>query len=163
MSEQEGYHPKSDFLNHVIKERISFADDQFGAANLERLIAMTTDGDQANRDWAVLLLGQTGIDTMPVREALLLAAEDQADCVRAEAIQALAQIDCALARPYLAKALADTAASMPIFEAAAACPDRAFIEDLRVWAEPSDNPFLDREARAALDACEGLQDDPAVD
>ncbi|MBA2636525.1 MAG: HEAT repeat domain-containing protein, partial [Sphingomonas sp.] len=87
------------------------------------LIALTRDEHSANRDWATLLLAQQDTDTAEVREALLGAAEDENEYVRAEAILGLAQRDKALALPLLQRELGHERVAVPLFEAAALVAD----------------------------------------
>jgi HEAT repeat protein len=148
------YEPPSDFLKTVIADEIPFGDNQWGRSNLRKLIDMMRDDDRANRDWATLLIAQQEIDTAEVREALLRAAVDEDEHVRAEAILGLAQRDPALALPLLRSALSGETASMAIFEAATLVADPSLIDDLRAFAISSDNSFLDELARDALEACE---------
>jgi hypothetical protein len=150
----EPYLPPSKFLRAVIREEAPIGGGELGDANLQKLIEMTRDADCANRDWATMLLAQEEIDTDEVRAALVKAAADEDENVRAEAILGLAQRDRDLALPFLRKVLSGPAASMPIFEAAALVADPSLIDDLRCFAEPSDNAFLDGYTLEALAACE---------
>jgi hypothetical protein len=150
----EWYEPPSEFLRTVIDDEAPIGGSQWGEANLRRLIEMTQDDDRANRDWATMLLAQQELDTNEIRQALLRAAADEDDAVRAEAIFGLAQRDRDLALPLLRKALSRNSASMPIFEAAALVADPSLVKDLRCFAEPSDNTFLDGFVLDALAACE---------
>ena len=68
---EERYQPQSDFLCNIIAGDIPLVGSAFADENLRRLIAFTTDDDFSNRDWAVLLLAQQGIDSPNVRNALL--------------------------------------------------------------------------------------------
>jgi HEAT repeat protein len=126
----------------------------FAHANLRRLIEMTRDEDRSNRDWATLLLSQQDIDTQEVREALVLAANDEDAAVRAEALLGLAQRDRAMALPFAITALSADQVCMPVFEAAALIADPALVGHLQPWIEPSDDEYLDKLAREALAACE---------
>ena len=150
----ERYEPPSDFLKAVIDDDVPLVGSDYANSNLRRLIAMTCDERPANRDWATLLLSQQDLDTPQVREALLHAAEDEMDAVRAEAILGLAQRDKAVALPLLQKELARKSVAMPVFEAAALVADRSLVEELREFATPSGDDFLDRWALDALNACE---------
>lgn len=101
-----------------------------------------------------MLLWQQEIDTPEVREALLAAAEDEHASVRAEAIRGLAQLAPDLALPFICRELMSDHASAPLFEAAAIVADPSLVDDLRAFAEPSGNDYLDGLAREALAACE---------
>lgn len=148
------YEPASDFLRSVIAEEVPLSGSAFADTNVRRLIEMTRDGDLSNRDWATMLLSQQDIDTPEVRAALLAAACDVDDVVRAEALSGLALRDRALALPIAVTALSSDRACMAVFEAAALIADRSLISLLRPWTEPSGNDFLDNLARKALAACE---------
>lgn len=148
------YAPPSEFLKAVMDEDAPLTGSVFATTNLRRLIEMTRDTDPANRDWATMLLAQQDQDTPEIREALLRAAEDDNDAVRAEAILGVAQRDRALALPLLQKELARKSVGMLIFEAAALVADPSLVNDLRSFASPSGNDLLDRCALNALKACE---------
>lgn len=60
----------------AIHDEISFQGDAFADANLARLIELTADADDSNRDWATMLLVGTKIDTPAVRAALRRAGDD---------------------------------------------------------------------------------------
>jgi hypothetical protein len=155
----ERYEPASDFLKAVIAENVPLSDGEEAAANLRLLIAMTRDADTSNRDWATLLLSQTEIDIPEVRAALLNAAEDTVEIVRAEAILGLAQRDTKLALPLLLRELAGETATMPLFEAAELIADPILVDSLLPWTEPSGNQWLDDCALNALKACERCSGD----
>lgn len=151
---EELYRPASDFLASVAADEVPLFGSEFADANLQRLIAMTRHEDRSNRDWATFLLSQQELDTPQVRQALVLAANDDDYDVRAEALFGLAQRDRALALPFAKAALMNDQASMPVFEAAAFIADPTLVELLRPWTHSSDNGFLDQLAREAFAACE---------
>ena len=148
------YLPSSAFLKALIDDDAPLVGGAHADANLARLIDMTRDRDPANRDWATLLLAQQDIDTSIVRDALISAAEDEHEYVRAEAILGLAQRDKALALPLLQRELRGELVAMPLFEAAALVADPSLADDLREFANASDVGFLDQLATKALAACE---------
>ena len=151
----ERYEPKADFLKAVLNESVVCV-GAGAAGNLEQLISFTQDGDPVNRDWAALLLSQQEIDTPEVRSALLkVATEDGSLSARAEAIAGLAQRAPALALPLVQRALTSGKVTAPILEAAELLADRSLTEDLRAYATPSDNAYLDSLAASALRACGG--------
>jgi hypothetical protein len=150
----ERYAPPSKFLKALIDGDVPLVGSTFATTNLRRLIEMTRDRDVANRDWATLLLAQQDLDTPEVREALLRAAEDEIDAVRAEAILGVAQRDKALALPLLRRELARKSISLPILEAAALVADASLVDDLRAFSYTSGDDVIDRWAMAALKACE---------
>lgn len=156
MHVSERYEPPSDFLKAVVAEEVPLTGGEFAEANLHQLIELTRDPDRANRDWAVLLLNQAGGDAPVVLAALLEAVRDEDDVVRAEAVLGLASRDPEAALPLVRAALAGEAITVPMLEAAAICAHPSLIADLRAWAEPSDQPFLDGLAADALAACERI-------
>ena len=84
------------------------------------------------------------------------AAEDKHEYVRAEAILGLARRDKALALPLLQRELRGEQVAMPLFEAAALVADPSLADDLRQFASPSGDSFLDELATKALAACEAV-------
>lgn len=150
----ERYEPASDFLKAVIAEEAPLSGSDLADANMQRLIALTRDDDLSNRDWATMLLASAEADTPEIRKALLSAANDTNDIVRAEALVGIAQRDRALALPLTLLALSGEQVSMPVFEAAALIADPTLADALRPWTEPSDDEWLDDLARKALAACE---------
>lgn len=154
------YEPTSDFLKLVIAEQAPLSGAEGAQENLRRLIALTADADRTNRDWAVLLLSQEEVDGPDVREALLRAARDEDDIVQAEAVLGLAQRDASLALPFVQAALTAETVAAPTLEAAALCAHPSLIADLKVWAEPSDDTYIDALAAEALAACAAASSPP---
>jgi len=148
------YEPASDFLRAIIAENVPLTGGDFADVNLQQLIEMTRDCELSNRDWATMLLAQEEIDTAEVREALLVAAKDENDVVRAEALSGLAKRDKKLALPLVQAELQGEFACLPLFEAATTIADPALVPFLLAWIEPSDNELLDKIAAEALEACE---------
>lgn len=150
----ERYEPPSDFLKALIDDDAPLSGGEHAEANLLRLIDMTRDELPANRDWATLLLAQQDTDTADVREALLRAANDESEHVRAEAILGLAQRDKAAALPLLQRELAGEHVSLPLLEAASIVAHPSLATDLRAFAEPSGDEFMDSLAIKAIEACD---------
>lgn len=150
----ERYLPPSDFLNALIEDEASVVGGEHAEANLAVLIRLMVDEDPVNRDWATLLLAQQDLDTTTVREALLKAAEDENECVRAEAILGLAQRDKTLALPFVQRELRREKATVTLFEAAELVADPSLVDDLRDFASPSDNALVDEAVSSALAACQ---------
>lgn len=147
------YLPSSSFLLSVKDDEINFSDDPGGRKNLKKLIALTQDGDRVNRDWATFLLSQLEVDTDEVRAALLEGVKDPDIAVRSEAIRGIALRDRTLALPLVREALSSQVVYAPVFEAAEIVADPTLVDDLRYFAEASDNPYLDGLAQDALIAC----------
>jgi hypothetical protein len=150
----ERYEPPSEFLQMILEEIVPLSGSAYADENRRRLIAMTRDPDRANRDWATLLLAQSEVDDAEVREALLRAAEDEDADVRAEAIIALARLEPNLALPFLQRELKGDAVGRLVFEAATLVADPSLVMDLRDFAGPSEDSWVDDEAQRALAACE---------
>jgi HEAT repeat protein len=150
----ERYEPPSEFLKALIDDDAPLIGGEHAETNLRLLVEMTRDENPANRDWATLLLAQQDIDTPQLRDALLGAAEDESEYVRAEAILGLAQRDNALALPLLQRELSSAVVPLPLFEAAAIVAHPSLAADLRAFADPSGDDFLDGLAIEALRACE---------
>ena len=150
----DGYEPASPFLKAIITEELPLVGSTFADENMQRLIAMMRDQDVSNRDWATLLVALQDADTPEIREALLSAARDENDVVRAEALVGLANRDRELALPLVQSALAGDSVPMPVFEAATLIADPRLIDYLKPWTEPSGDDWLDGLARDALAACE---------
>ena len=150
----ERYEPPSEFLKALIDDDAPLVGGEHAEDNLRRLMDMMRDELPTNRDWATLLLAQQDIDTVEVREALLGAAEDENEYVRAEAILGLAQRDKAAALPLLQRELSGEFVPLPLFEAAAIVAHPSLAADLRAFAKPSGDDFMDNLAAQALEACE---------
>ena len=150
----ERYEPPSEFLRLLIDDNAPLVGGGHAEANLRRLMDMTGDEHPANRDWATFLLAQQEIDTPDVRKALLRAADDENEFVRAEAILGLAQRDKALALPLLQRELSGEFVPLQLFEAASIVAHPSLAADLRAFTEPSSDDFLDGLAIEALQACE---------
>ncbi|WP_346895829.1 HEAT repeat domain-containing protein [uncultured Roseibium sp.] len=148
------YEPQSDFLRAVIADEAPLTGGELAEANLRLLIKMTSDADLSNRDWATFLLSQEDTDTEAVRAALIRAAQDENEFVRAEAVLGLAKRDPTLALPLVQNALKADSVACPMFQAAEYCAHPSLVDDLRRWTKPSGEPFLDSCAADALAACE---------
>lgn len=148
------YEPTSDFLKAIIAEEVPLSGSPIADKNMQKLIALGSDDDRSNRDWATILLAQEEADTPEIRAALLKAAHDEYDVVRAEALLGIAKRDPQMAFPLAVVALSADQASMAVFEAAKIIADPRLIDSLRPWTEPSDNAWLDQLAMDAMKACE---------
>lgn len=151
---RDRYEPASDFLKAVAAEEAPLSGSQWAEMNLHRLIELTRDADRSNRDWATFLLAQEETDTPVIRDALLHAAKDDDEIVRSEAVLGLAMRDRLLALPFVQEGLRADTVTIPMLEAAAICAHPSLIADLRIWAKPSDAPFVDEAAADALVACQ---------
>jgi len=151
----DGYSPASEFLCSFFgDDEVPLQGSPLAEANLALLIRLTRDPVYANRDWATFLLSQSAVDTPVVRTALIRAVQENDDIVRDEALSGLALRDAELARPLILQALRTEHASVPLFEAAELCAHPSLIEELRAWAQPSSDSYVDQCAVDALAACE---------
>lgn len=114
----ERYLPASDFLNCVAHGEVIFDESRFGRHNLNRLLALVTDADRSNRDWATFLISGLRMDTPKIRDVLLLAAQDADKDTRDEAIVGLARRDREAAKSLIKPLLAEDV-SLVLLEAAA--------------------------------------------
>ena len=154
MSNQEPYLPASNFLISVANEEVVLDESEFGKTNLRLLIQLTRDADRSNRDWATMLLGGHGLKTDEVRDALLGAAEDQDEIVRAEAIEALVGRDREKALALVKRELAGEFVSVPLLYAARELADSSLVPLLEPFAVPSGDDYIDGIAEDALRACQ---------
>jgi len=154
VSGQEPYLPASSFLNSVANEEVVLDDSDFGKTNLRLLIQLTQDADRSNRDWATMLLASHGPNTDQVRDALLAAAEDQDEIVRAEAIEGLVERDREKALALVKRELSGEMVSVPLLYAAKELADPSLVSLLEPFAGPSGDDYIDGIAKDALEACQ---------
>lgn len=151
----ERYRPKSDFLVMLIDDEIPLTGSAMAQANLERLIELTADADDSNRDWATMMLVHSGIDTPSARIALRRAGDDPHIDTRCEALLGLAVLEPAFALPRVREMLeGETVYSLTI-EAAALLADPTLIPVLEALAEgwAGDEDEFEEELKRALAAC----------
>ncbi|MBV1687609.1 lyase [Novosphingobium sp. G106] len=154
---QAGYEPSSPFLVQVLNGEVPLVGSEFAAENLRRVISFVADEDNANRDWAALIIGDLDLDTPAIRAALIAGAEDPVERVRAEAIRGLAHKDRGLALPFVQRALTRSRVMANIFEAAAIVAHPSLVEPLKRFALRSENDGVDALLAEAIAACEGDQ------
>lgn len=152
----EPYQPPSDFLRACVGNEVPLSGSVFAEANIRRLIAMTADSNVANRDWATLLLAETGIDTPAIRSAFVERLTDHNDFVRAEALRGLAQRDPVFALPHVQQELLDSV-SVPLLEAAGSIASLELLAVLLPWRGERSNPpdLIDDTLEIAIIACGG--------
>ncbi|MGK6324631.1 HEAT repeat domain-containing protein [Sphingomonas sp. DT-51] len=154
--DEEQYGPSSAFLTWVINEDAPLTGSEYAAENLSKVIALMTDKDTSNRDWAAFIIANLKLDTPVVRAALTICADDPDENVRAEAIRGLARIDAVAALPYIQRALAAPSVGMDIFEAAAIVADASLVKQLTNFATKCDDKII----ADALQACRTGQPHP---
>ena len=149
----ESYAPSSDFLCSVINDEAPLTGSAFAEANLARVIELMQDDDVSNRDWATFLVAELELDRSDVRQALLTAAEDSEECVRAEAILGLARRDRKLALPLVRRELEGELEWDQFLEAAQIVADPSLVADLERLSQAPGNASWHERATLALDAC----------
>ena len=150
----EPYVPKSDFIWMVVNEDAPLTGSAAAEHNLRLLIALTRDADTSNRDWATMALAQQDLDTPDVRNALLAATNDSDACVRAEALQGLAERDKEVALPLVERELNQNECGYGTFQAARIIAHPSLLDGLRAWAGKGSAPWIDDEIKDAIAACE---------
>ena len=148
------YEPTSEFLKLLANGLVPLSDDEFGDANLQRLIGFTNDRDVANRDWATFLLSGTDADTPQIKAALHLRLADENQTVQEEALVGLAKRRDASVLPLLNDCLQAGALSKMILEAAAYFAEPALCELLRPLKPWADELSLDHLWEEACANCE---------
>jgi len=153
------YLPPSAFLQALIREDepvLSGGPAEDGRA--AELIAMTQDPDGANRDWALLLLAQSELETPEALAALVRGMDDEHHEASLEATIGVALRDPALALPVVAARLDEETIDSMTLEAAALIADRSLLPALEAIAEEvdeeddEDDLFADA-LREAIEAC----------
>jgi len=153
----ERYLPSSEFLNYVVADEIAFDDTVVGQANLAQLLALVSDDDRANRDWAAFLIAGLPFDSSDIRAALLIAANDTDVDTRDEAIVGLARRDPKVALELL-RPLLDEEIGEVLLEAATILGDRSLVPALKAiehWEGGDDR--IREQLRVAISACEAEQ------
>lgn len=159
MGQQGGmkeYRPKSEFLMMLVNDEISLTGSALAEANLARLIELTVDVDDSNRDWATMLLVHSQIDTPAVRAALRRAADDPHVDTRCEALVGLAVLEPAFALPRVRAMLEAEEIYRMTVEAAALLGDPSLVPMLEAWAEAladDDDQWFLSALTDALQAC----------
>lgn len=134
-SDSEDYRPPSAFLQHLIDEEPALSGGPAEDARAAQLIALTRDADPANRDWALLVLAQSELETPEALAALVAGMDDDEHDAALEALIGVAMRAPALALPRVAELLdGDTIDSMTL-EAAAYVADPSLVPALEAIGE----------------------------
>lgn len=152
---REVYRPKSDFLMMVLHDEVPLTGGGLADANLARLIELTSDSDDSNRDWAVTLLRDSGVDTTETRAALRRAGDDPHLVTRCEALLGLAVIEPIFALPRVREVIDGEEVTSQILEAAALLADHSLVSSLEEWLDDlaaADDGWLRDALNTALEA-----------
>jgi hypothetical protein len=150
----EPYLPKADFIVMAANGEVPLTGSALADQNLQLLISFMSDADVSNRDWATMTLAMQDIDTPMVRNALFAAAEDQDSCVRAEALEGLADRNRDMALPLLQRELMRDECGYATFKAARSIAHPSLLAGLRNWRRRGGAPWIDDTIGEAIAACE---------
>lgn len=153
-----GYLPPSPFLQALIREEEpALSGGAAEDARAAELIALTQDADDANRDWALLLLAQSELETPEALAALVRGMADSHHEASLEATVGVAMRDPARALPTVAARLEDDTIDSMTLEAAAWIADPALLPALEAIAEEveteEDDDVFAEALQDAIDAC----------
>lgn len=111
--ENRDYRPASALLCEIVDEEAEVG------AHVDAVIALTQDADASNRDWALLLLAQSELDTPAVRAALIAGLDDAHPEARLEALIGVAMREPETALPHVTALLEEDSVDAMALEAAA--------------------------------------------
>lgn len=137
--ESEDYRPPSPFLQRLIDDEPELAGSAEADALAAELIALTQDADPANRDWALMILGQSELETPEALAALVAGMDDEEHEAGLEALIGVAMRAPELALPRVKALLDGDEVDSMALEAAA------------YVADPSLLPFLEAIGREVVD------------
>ncbi len=149
----ERYLPQSAFLRDVINGNIDVEGCPNTKVKLRDLIALMTDADSSNRDWATFIIASLIDDDQDIRAALLAAADDEHPDVRDEAIVGLARRDSNAALARLSPLLSQDI-GVVLLQAATILGDPTLVpalEEMKNWE--GGNADTRKRLEAAIAAC----------
>lgn len=117
--ETEDYRPNSPFLQMLVDEEPPLTGSPEADARAAELIAATKDEDPANRDWALMMLAQSELDTPEALEALVAALDDSEHEAALEALIGVAIRAPEMALPRVKQLLDQDVVDSMALEAAA--------------------------------------------
>lgn len=135
----EDYRPPSLFLQQLIDDEPALSGSSDADALAAQLIALTRDADPANRDWALMILGQSELETPEALAALVAGMADEEHEAGLEAMIGVAMRAPELALPRVKALLDEDVVDSMTLEAAA------------YVADPSLLPFLEAIGREVVD------------
>lgn len=146
--ENRDYRPSSALLCRIVDDEAEIG------AHLDAVIALTRDADASNRDWALLLLAQSELDTPEILAALVAGLDDAHAEARLEALIGVAMREPETALPHVATLLeGDTVDSMAL-EAAAYVASPSLLPALEaIAAFGEEDDLFGTMLREAIEAC----------
>jgi hypothetical protein len=153
--EPKDYRPPSAFLQMLIDDEPELTGGPAEDARAFQLIALTKDKDPANRDWALLLLAQSELETPNALAALVAGMDDPEHEAALEALIGVAMREPALALPRVQALLEEDAIDSMTLEAAAYIADPVLLPALEsIQAEVGDDDDVFTTVLAeAIEAC----------
>ncbi|MCW2763797.1 MAG: hypothetical protein JWR85_3998 [Marmoricola sp.] len=136
--ESEDYRPPSPFLQRLIDDEPELTGSSEADALAAQLIALTRDADPENRDWALMILGQSELETPEALAALVAGMDDEEHEAGLEALIGVAMRAPELALPRVKELLDGDEVDSMALEAAA------------YVADPSLLPFLEAIGREVV-------------
>lgn len=128
--EPDDYRPASPFLQMLTDDEPPLTGSAEADARAAQLIAATRDADPSNRDWALLILAQSELETPEALAALVAGMDDSEEEAALEALIGVAMRAPELALPRVQALLdGDTIDSMAL-EAAAYIADPVLVPAL---------------------------------
>ncbi len=153
--EPEEYRPPSPFLQRLIDDEPELSGSAEADARAELLIAATRDADSANRDWALMMLAQSEIETPQALAALIAGMDDAEHEAGLEALIGVAIRAPELALPRVKALLDEDIVDSMTLEAAAYVADPSllpYLEAIGSEVEDDDDGFTTLLAEA-VEAC----------
>ncbi|RYY22426.1 MAG: lyase [Sphingomonadales bacterium] len=137
--QEEEYRPSSPFLQRLIDDEPELSGSPEADALAVELIALTRDEDETNRDWALMILGQSELETPEALAALVAGMDDPEHEAGLEALIGVAMRAPELALPRVRALLDEDTVDSMTLEAAA------------YVADPSLLPLLEAIGREVVD------------
>lgn len=153
--EPKDYRPPSVFLQMLIDDEPALSGGPAEDARAVQLIAMTRDADPANRDWALLLLAQSELETDEALAALVAGMDDPEHEAALEALIGVAMRAPERALPRVRELLAGDAIDSMTLEAAAYVADPSLLPALQAigTAVEGDDDVFTTILAEAIESC----------
>ena len=153
--ETEEYRPSSPLLQRLIDEEPELSGSAEADGLAAELIALTKDGDSSNRDWALMILAQSELETPEALAALVAGLDDEEHEAALEALIGVAIRAPEIALPRVKALLDEDSIDSMTLEAAAYVADPSLLPALEVIGqevEDDDDGFTTLLAEA-IEAC----------